>query len=71
LRAINTAAKYSQPLPRQGVDDSQRVQVFIGPHSKLGLVREPEDVAFEEVEDHRLQQGDEEDYDPPDEEPDT
>jgi hypothetical protein len=71
LRAINTAAKYSEPLPRQGVDDSKRVQVFIGPHSKLGLQREPEDVDFEVVEDPKLPPGDEEDYDPPDEEPDA
>jgi hypothetical protein len=43
MRAINTAAKYSQPLPRQEIDQSSRLEVYIsGP--PMGCERDPAEV---------------------------
>jgi hypothetical protein len=43
MRAINTAAKYSQPLPRQEIDQSSRLEVYIsGP--PMGCERDPEEL---------------------------
>jgi hypothetical protein len=40
LRVINTWAKYSEPLPRQEIDQSSRLEVYIsGP--PMGCEREP------------------------------
>jgi hypothetical protein len=44
MRAINTAAKYSQPLPRQEIDQSSRLEVYIsGPPDESVMGKEDED----------------------------
>ncbi len=69
LRAINTAARYGQALPRQELDDPNRLQVFIGSDAVMGL--EIEEGEFE-VDQKELPPAvvEEEDYDPPLEDPD-
>jgi hypothetical protein len=55
MRAINTAAKYSQPLPRQEIDQSSRLEVYIsGP--PMGCERDPAELDAPSAEPGRYDQ---------------